>query len=478
MDAFAATRGPNSLIEGFAGTITTPVDANYPAARAIWNGQVDRRPAVIATCRDAGDVAAAVRFARREGLPVAVRGGGHHVAGHSLCDGGLVVDLSAMRGVAVDAAAAESDGNTSVLVDGGARLGDLDRATLGTGLLVPSGIVTDTGVGGLTLGGGVGWMMRRFGLTCDSLTAVEMIAADGTRLVADDRTDPELLWALRGGGGNFGVVTRFRFRTHRIAPAVVAGFVVYDRGHRAVLRRLFEYQIESPRSVTTIAFLRLAPPLPWMPPDVVGRPVIMLGVVATGDPEAAFAAVAPLRRLGTPCADTVAGRPFLGHQAAIDAANPKGRRYYWSSQYVATVSEELGERLLAHAHELSAPASLIALFQLGGATADPPVASCVPFRAASLPVTYGSQWVDPAEDDHHRAWTRAAVAELVPHGLGRGYVNFEGDRGTSAAAAFDAAAYARLRVVKRAYDPENVFHHNVNITPDGPESPDSERRLA
>ncbi|MBX6752355.1 MAG: FAD-binding oxidoreductase, partial [Micromonosporaceae bacterium] len=444
MDALAPSRRSDQLIEGFTGTVTTPADAGYEAARAIWNGQVDRRPAVIATCRDAADVAAALRFARREGLPVAVRGGGHHVAGHSLCDGGLVIDLSAMRGVAVADDLGEA-GTPSVLVDGGARLGDLDRVTLDAGLLVPSGIVTDTGIGGLTLGGGVGWTMRRFGLTCDSLTGVEMVTADGTRLLADDRTDPELLWALRGGGGNFGVVTRFRFRTHRISPAVVAGFVVYDRNHRAVLRRLFEYQIESPRSVTTIAFLRLASPLPWIPPDVVGQPVIMIGVVSAGEPEAALDAIAPLRRLATPCVDTIAVQPFLGHQAAIDAANPTGRRYYWSSQYVATVSEDLAERLLAHAQELTAPASLIALFQLGGATAEVPVASCVPFRAASLLVTYGSQWVDPAEDDHHRAWTRAAVAQLAPHGLGRGYVNFEGDRATSAAAVFDAATYARLR---------------------------------
>jgi FAD/FMN-containing dehydrogenase len=421
---------------------------------------------VIATCRDAADAVAALRFARREGLSVAVRGGGHHVAGHSLCDGGLVVDLSAMRRVVMDP---DSKGGAtpSVLVDGGARLGDLDAVTVGAGRLVPSGIVTDTGVGGLTLGGGVGWTMRRFGLTCDSLTGVEMLTADGTMLAADDRSDPELLWALRGGGGNFGIVTRFRFRTHAFDPAVVAGFVVYDRDHEAVLRGLFDYQTGSPRSVTTIAFLRLAPPLPWMPSAVVGQPVIMIGVVSTGDPDAALGAAAPLSRLGTPCVDTVAVRPFLSHQAAIDAANPKGRRYYWSSQYVAARGEELVELLLAHTQAMSAPASLIALFQLGGATADAPVASSVPFRAASLLVTYGSQWVDPAEDDHHRGWTRAAVAELAPHGLGRGYVNFDADRAATAAGAFDAGTYLRLREVKRAYDPENVFHHNVNIVPGG-----------
>jgi FAD/FMN-containing dehydrogenase len=443
-------------LPGFRGTVIRRGDAAYPAARSIWNGQVDRWPDIVARCRDAADVAAAVRYARAAGLPLAVRGGGHNVAGHALCDGGLVVDLSPMRRVDLDPA------NDRVRVQGGARLGDVDAVTVPVGRLLPAGIVTDTGIGGLALGGGIGWTSRCFGLTCDHLVEAELVTADGEVLVAGDDSAPELLWALRGGGGNFGVVTRFTFRARRFSPTAVAGFVIYALD-REVLASLAAVAAKADGATTTITFLRLAPPLPWMPPALVGRPVVMVGVVHIGDPDAGLRAVDPLRRLGPSRVDTIAPSSFLAHQAVLDAANPAGHRYFWSSQYVEALTPDLVDLLVAHARSLSAPGSLIALFQLGGAAAAPEVASCVPFRSASFLVTYGSHWVDPAEDARHTAWTRAAVRATAAFGLGGGYANFEGDvRG----ALFPAPTLQRLAAVKRSYDPANVLHHNVNISPD------------
>ncbi|MFC4071946.1 FAD-binding oxidoreductase [Actinoplanes subglobosus] len=444
------------LIPGFRGEVIRRGDAGFSAARSIWNGQVDRRPEVIAGCRDAADVAAAIRYARGAGLPLSVRGGGHNVAGHALCDAGLVVDLSAMRGVVLDHAAGR------VRVQGGARLGDLDAVTVPEGCLVPAGIVTDTGIGGLTLGGGIGWASRRFGLTCDHLTEAELVTADGRILVASEDDTPELLWALRGGGGNFAVVTRFTFRTRRISPSVVAGFVVYPLD-REVLAGLAAVAALNDPAITTITFLRLAPPLPWMPAAVVGEPVIMVGVVHTGDNETALRAVDPLRRLGASHVDTIAPAPFLSHQAVLDAANPAGHRYFWSSQYVDTLNADLVELLIDQARSLSAPGSLIALFQLGGAVANPDAASCVPFRSASWLVTYGSHWLEPAEDSLHAAWTRTAVRAAAGFGLDGGYTNFESDHHRTAP--FPAPVLQRLAAVKRSFDPENVFCRNLNIPP-------------
>jgi FAD/FMN-containing dehydrogenase len=443
-------------IPGCRGEVIRRGDADYPAARSIWNGQADRWPDVVVRCRDAADVAASIRYAGAAGLPVAVRGGGHNVAGHALCDAGLVVDLSAMRGVDLDAA------TDRVRVQGGARLGDVDATTVPAGRLVPAGIVTDTGIGGLTLGGGIGWTSRLFGLTCDHLTEAEMVTADGELLVADEDSSPELLWALRGGGGNFGVVTRFTFHARRCSPTVVAGFVVYPLNHE-ILAGLAAVAAEADDATTTITFLRLAPPLPWMPPAVVGRPVVMVGVVRIGDRDTALHAVGPLRRLGASHVDTIAPVPFLAHQAVLDLANPAGHRYFWSSQYVEALRPGLIDLLLAQAQSLSAPGSLIALFQLGGAAAAAKVATCVPFRSASFLVTYGSHWLDPAEDALHAAWTREAVRAATGFGLGGGYANFEGDARSSP---FPAPALRRLAAVKRSFDPANVFHHNVNILPD------------
>jgi FAD/FMN-containing dehydrogenase len=349
-----------------------------------------------------------------------------------------------MRGVQLDGATAR------VHVQGGARLGDVDAALVPAGRLVPSGIVTDTGVGGLTLGGGIGWTARCFGLTCDHVAKVEMVTATGEVVVVNDMSAPDLLWALRGGGGNLGVVSRFTFRTRAFDPTVTAGFVVYPLD-RDILLSLAEAAAHAGWATTTIIFLRHAPPVPWMPPAVAGRPVIMAGVAHAGSPADGLRAATPFRRLGPALVDTIAPGPFLAHQSVIDAANPAGHRYYWSSQYVAGLDPGLAGLLVDQAWNLSAPGSLIGLFQLGGAIKEPSAPSCVPFREASFLVTYGSHWLDSTEDDRHRDWTRAAVRATAGFGLGGGYINFESEH----LPASDTGT--RLDAVKRAYDPDNVF---------------------
>lgn len=353
-------------LDDFRGTLCVPGDPDYPRVRAIWNGQVAREPALIATCHDACDVRTVLRRAVDAGMVTAVRGGGHNVAGTALCDGGVVIDLSAMRAVSLDPATGR------VRVQGGATLADLDHATVPFARVAPAGIVTTTGVGGLTLGGGVGWTTRRFGLSCDNLVAVRLVTAAGDYLSVDDERDPELMWGLRGGGGNFGIVTEFEFATHPFGPVAVAGFVVYrlDDGP-AVLRGYRQFAAAAPEEVTTIVVLRHAPPAPWIPVDQRGKPVVMIGAVHTGSIQTGIEALRPVKSLARPVADTVWPTPFLAHQAVLDASNPAGHRYYWKSDHLAELNDEAIDLLVEQTAQLSSPDSLIGIFQL----AAPPLAA-------------------------------------------------------------------------------------------------------
>lgn len=346
-------------------------------------------------------------------------------------------------------------------------MGDLDRGTLPFGYLTAAGIDSDTGVGGLTLGGGVGWSMRRHGLTCDNLRAVTMVNAAGQIVRANDVTDPELMWGLRGGGGNFGIVTEFEFAAHRIRPAVLAGFAAYQgRDTVDVLRGYRSIVADAPDELTTIVFLRIAPAVPWMPAEAVGKPVVMIGLVWLGDPAAGERAVAPLRTLATPVIDTIAPKPMIEHQAVLEGANPVGHRYYWKSSPLGNLSDEVIGLLDAHLHTVSSPHSLLGFFQLGGAVARNEALGDFPNRDAKFLINYAVHWIAPDEDDVHRAWTRNAMAQIEPHTLGGGYVNFLTDRGTDAVrAAYGEARFNRLVTLKDRLDPDNVFRHNQNIRP-------------
>ncbi len=450
-----------SLAASFRGTIHDPSTSHYDDARRVWNGQVNRHPAIIATCSDTADVAAAVRFAVAENMPLSVRAGGHHVAGSAIVEGGIVIDLAEMNGVKLD------PDTGRVRVQGGAKLGDLDRGTLPFGYLTPAGIDHDTGVGGLTLGGGVGWTMRKYGLTCDNLTAVSLVTANGEIVRATDESHPDLMWGLRGGGGNFGVVTEFEFTAHPVAPTVVAGFVIYHGDDAVeVLRGYRDAVAEAPDDLTTIVFLRIAPPVAWIPADLVGQPIVMIGAVWLGDPDAGEAVVGPLRTLAQPLADTLGPKPMLEHQGILEGANPVGDRYYWKSAPIADLTDPVIDLLDQHLRAISSPLSLLGFFQLGGAVARGEGLGAFPSRDARFLINYAVHWVDETEDASHRDWTRAAIAEIEPHAIGGGYVNFLTQQGTDALrAVYGRDRFDRLVALKDRFDPNNVFRHNQNIPP-------------
>ncbi len=450
-----------NLAVAFTGTLRTPDSEGYDEARSVWNGQIDRRPALIATCKTSGDVSAAVRYAVSSRIPLSVKGGGHHVAGSAIVEAGIVVDLSEMTAVRLDAA------KRRVYVEGGAKLGDLDRGTLPFGQITPAGIDPDTGVGGLTLGGGVGWTMRRLGLTCDNLRAVTLVTATGDIITADEAGDPELMWALRGGGGNFGIVTEFEFETHHAPREVLAGFAVYagDDAVR-VLRSYREVVANAPDELTTIVFMRIAPNVPWIPAEAVGTPIVMVGAVYFGDPAVGESVIAPLRTLAPVIADTIEPKPMLEHQEVLEGANPVGHRYYWKSAPIAEVSDEVIDLFNEHLRTVSSPHSLLGFFQMGGAVARNTDSGCFPSRDAHFLVNYAVHWIDEGEDAHHRNWTRRAMAEIEQHALGGGYVNFLAEGGAEAVRqAYGVERFDRLVAVKNRLDPHNVFHHNQNIPP-------------
>jgi FAD/FMN-containing dehydrogenase len=346
----------------FRGALLRPGEEGYDEARRVWNGAVDRRPALIARCAGADDVALAVRFARERDLPASVRGGGHAVAGHAVVDGGVMIDLSLMKAVRVD------PGGRTARAAGGVLLGELDRATQQFGLATPSGIVSHTGIGGLTLGGGLGYTMRRFGLTVDNLLGVDLVTADGEAVHVDAWTEPELFWGLRGGGGNFGVATAFTYRLHQLGPMVLGGPVFWALEDAAeVLGAVRELAPSAPDELGIVLFLRLAPPNPALPPELPGTPVLGLNLVWAGDPAAGRAAVAPWRRIGRPLADLVRPAPYLFVQSSLDAGNPHGLHYYWRSQRVPDLTEAVVDRLAGLAGSITSPLSYVAGFAMGGA---------------------------------------------------------------------------------------------------------------
>jgi FAD/FMN-containing dehydrogenase len=435
-----------------------PDDAGYDEARKVWNGAIDRRPALIARCREPADVTAALRLARERELPIAVRGGGHGVAGTAVCDDGLVIDLSPMKGIAVD------PGARTTRAQGGVLWGELDAATQAHGLATVGGIVTHTGIAGLTLGGGIGWLMRRHGATVDNLLGAEVVTVDGDLIAADE----ELLWGLRGGGGNFGVVTSFEFRVHDLGPTVLAGPLYYAlEDGPEVLRFFRDFIAEAPDELTTIVNLRPAPPLPVLPRELHGRPVVAIAACWAGDPEAGERALAPLRAHGRPLIDLVAPRPYVELQALFDPAVPHGWHYYWKSWELPPLTDAAIDTLVERAAVITSPRSYIIIFQLGGAMARPPHGTAFGQRSEGHDVNINAVWLaDDPDAETHVAWTRDTFAALEPHGLGRAYVNFMADEGSDRVrAAYGEETYARLVALKRAYDPENLLRLNQNIAP-------------
>jgi FAD/FMN-containing dehydrogenase len=455
-------------IPNFRGELITADHRDYDDARALWNGSVDRRPRLIARCGGTADVAAAVRFARDRDLEIAVRGGGHNVAGTAMCDDGLVIDLSAMRAVSVDLVA------STALVQGGALWGDVDHETQAHGLATTGGIVTHTGVGGLTLGGGIGWLMRKHGLTVDNLVEAEVVTAEGDILRASATDHPDLFWALRGGGGNFGVVSSFRFALHPVGPTVTAGPVFWAAEDTTdVLRFYRDFVADAPDELGTIVRLGTLPPLPAVDNELHFRPALAVGSCYAGPVESGERAVRALRNFGTPLVDLVGPTLYVDHQGGIDATVPHGWHYYWKGTNLAGLSDAVIDIIADHAYRATSPRSYAAMFHSGGAVARAPQgATAYSARDVAHNMSIDAVWL-PEDDDAvgtaDTTWARGFFDALEPHRAGV-YVNFldSDDNPTRTREAYADPTYHRLTEIKSKYDPDNIFHNNKNIQPAPP----------
>lgn len=447
------------------GTVLTPTEPSYDQVRIPFNGMHQGKPGLIVQCSGTADVVDAVNFARDMALQVSVRGGGHSIAGLSSGDGGMLVDLAPMRGVQIDPE------RRLAYVQGGALWADVDREAQAFGLVTPGGVVSDTGVGGLTLGGGYGWVRRMYGLSCDNVVEAQVVCADGKVRTASADSDPDLYWAIRGGGGNFGVVTAFTFRLHPHGPIVAFAGVMYPAEDVAsVVRGWRDYVLEAPREVTSITVTFTFPPDPHMPEVVHNRPVTIVGGVYVGDVEEGMQVLQPLRELGTPLLDISQPMPFTVVQSAFDALFARGAvRSYWKSQYLAELSDGAIDAFASAALDRPAPLTIVNIWHMGGAIADVgPEDTAFAERSSPFMVSIDGNWEDPAMDGEGLAWVRSTWAEIGKFGTGAVYLNFTGLADEEAQAGVDTAYgrnLRRLAEIKAAYDPTNFFRRNNNIVP-------------
>jgi FAD/FMN-containing dehydrogenase len=443
------------------GDLLAPGSPDYEGARRIWNGSFDRHPALIVRCADVSDVQAAVRYGRASGLPVAVRSGGHSFPGLSMVDDALVIDLSLMKGIRVDP-------DTQVArVQAGVLLGELDRETQAFGLAVPSGIVTHTGVAGLTLGGGIGWIMRKYGLSIDQLISIDLVTATGELVRASAEENPDLFWGVRGGGGNFGIVTAFEFRCVLLGTQVLAGPIFWPMEKSAeVLRFYRDWVAEAPDELMTIIIHRKAPPLDFVPQELHGKPVVIVTCCWVGDLDEGERFIRPLRQFSSPVADLCVPKPYLVHQAMFDPSFPHGRWYYFRSCDVAALTDDIIDVTVEHCSRISSPLTSFPIWQLGGAVGRVSEdESAFNGRTAGFTYNIGGCTMGREGFEEEREWVRAFWSALGPWHEGV-YVNFLGDEGTARIRqAYGPQKYDRLQALKRKYDPDNFFRLNQNIPP-------------
>ncbi len=447
----------------FRGALLQPGEEGFDESRRIWNGAIDRRPALIARCAGADDVTAAVRFARDRGMLVSVKGGGHAVAGHAVCDGGLMIDLSLMKRVQVDPAA------RTARVAAGVVWSELDRATQPFGLAVTGGQISHTGVAGLTLGGGLGHLMRKIGLTVDSLAAVDLVTADGERMHVDAISEPELFWGLRGGGGNFGIVTSFDFRLHPVGPMVLGGPIFWPLAQAPeVLGYLREFAASAPDELGITVVARLAPPMPFLPPEQYGQPVLGLLLVWAGDMAEGQRVIAPLRSIGTPLCDVVRPLPYVAIQSMLDGGAQPGMHYYWKSHRLPVLNDDVVGTMMDAIDTVPTPFSQISGWAMGGAVSRVDAgATAVGEREVGFELNITASWTpsDP-EGEQHRTWVRKQWEALSPHSVGV-YANFLSDEDADGVAAAYGSRLHRLTALKDRYDPTNFFRLNANVLPSG-----------
>jgi hypothetical protein len=450
------------LTAAFRGEIVRPGDATYAEQRKVWNGSIDRRPRVIARCAGVADVIAAVRFARERGFLTAVRSGGHSFPGLSVCDGGMVIDLASMKGVRVD------PGSQTVRVQAGVLLGELDRETQAFGLAVPAGIVTHTGVAGLTLGGGIGWIMRKYGLTIDNLRSVDLVTADGEFVKASAEENQDLFWGVRGGAGNFGIVTEFEFKLNPLGPMVMAGPVFWPMAKaQEVLRFYRDWIADCPDELMTIVVQRRAPALPVIPPELVGKHVVAVVACYAGSIADGETVMRPLKSFGSPVLDLCMPKPYLVHQGMFDPSFRHGCWYYVRSCDVGALNDEVIDTMVEYGKRIISPITSVALWQMGGAVArvgDGDTAFNGRKAAFSFNINGNSESGEGFEAE--REWARTYWSALAPHHTSV-YVNFLMEEGEDRVReAYGAEKYERLKALKRKYDPTNFFRLNQNIKPD------------
>jgi FAD/FMN-containing dehydrogenase len=449
--------------EVFRGQLIQPGDAEYEEARRVWNSMIDKRPALIARCNSTTDVVAALRFAREQGLEIAVRGGGHNVAGNAVNDGGLVIDLSPMKGIQVDPVKRIAHAQPGV------NWGELDHETQKFGLATPGGVVSTTGIAGFTLSGGMALTSRKWGLACDNLLSVEVVTVEGEVLQASMTEHPDLFWGIRGGGGNFGIVTRFEYQLHAIGPEIAAATTIYALDDaREVMRGWRKYVASAPDEVTSVLSFWSMPPLPDLPVELHGAPIVIAWGAYAGQVHEGEQALQPLRELATPIVDLTAPATYLHIQSAFDAFFPTTLRYYWKSLFLDELTEADIAQTIALAADRPSPQTLFALRHLGGAISQiPDDATAYANRRAQFNLSLDATWADPADDERMIGWVQRAWQELRERTGGGVYLNFAGlgEENELLARAGHGSNYERLRAVKRRYDPDNIFRGNINIKP-------------
>ncbi len=450
---------------GLRGELLRADDAGYDEARSLWNGMMDKRPALIARCAGADDVAKAVGFAREHGLLLAVRGGGHGVAGSAVCDGGLVIDLSPMKGIRVDPE------RRAVRAEGGVTIGELDNETQKFGLATPMGVVSETGIAGLTLAGGIGWLRRKHGLSCDNLLSVELVTADGRLLTASEAENPDLFWGMRGGcGGNFGVVTSFEYRLHPVGPEVMFCLVFHD-GDRLeeALRFYRRYAEGAPDEVSSFAVCGTVPSENPFPEHAHGSPYVLFGALYAGDVEEGERVTRPLREFGEPLADFSGPMPYVEAQAALDEDYPSGElRYYWKSLYLDDMGDEAVARIARHTAGRPSALATVDVWHMGGAIGQiGKDRSAFGGREAPFLLGVEANWEDPRDDEANVSWARGCVEDMGRFSGGAEYLNFPGfmEGGEATLRATFGAGYGRLVALKDEYDPTNLFRLNQNVKP-------------
>jgi FAD/FMN-containing dehydrogenase len=443
------------------GELLLPGSNGYERARQVWNAMIDKHPELIVRCAVLSDVVRAVNFARENDFLLSIRGGGHNVAGSAVNDGGIVIDLSPMKAVHVDPVARRA------VVEAGATLADFDAATQAHGLATPVGINSTTGIAGLTLGGGFGWLSRKYGMTVDNLESAEVVTAAGDVVRASAVEHPDLFWALRGGSGNFGVVTCFEFRLHPVGPDVLSGLIVYPISEaRSVLRQYGEFALGAPDELSVWAVVRLAPPLPFLPESVHGKGIVALALLHAGDPESGKALIDRLRRFGTPIGEHVGLQPYTAWQQAFDPLLTDGARNYWKSHNLPALRDGLLDTIVDYADAQPSPHCEIFIAALGGATTRPsPESTAYAHRDVQFVMNVHGRWTDAADDEQCIHWAREFFSASAPFATGGVYVNFlTADEEDRVRAAY-GSNYHRLVEVKRRYDPANLFRVNQNIRP-------------